>query len=226
MNSRIVRLVILAGMVLSALAVLLPASAPEKKTPVRPSQAYTIVISLQAASPFVPDGRMSIADLAFSATFKDVVLIFGTSLPESYIFDEQHDGKVFLTRHEFNDVEGGIERHAPWVKKPWPTEFRASLIAGWIEKDEEDADAEKDLDELVPLVPEKIKFGFCAHFGLLDLEWFSKLGSCVLSSMKYDFEVPRELLIKGEPVSLKLPYEGDYPEDQGTWWIEFIPKKK
>lgn len=225
MNSRIVRLVLPAGMVLAALAALWPATLPQKKTPDRPTQTYTVMISLQARSPFVPDGRMSIADLAFSATFKDVVLIFGTSLPESYIFDEQHDGKLFLTSHAFNDVEGGCERHKPWIKNPWPMEFQASLISGWIEKDREDGDAGKDLDELVPLVPEKIKFGFCAHFGLLDLMWYSELGSCALSSMKYDFEVPRELLIKGEPVSLKLPYAGDFPEDQGTWWIEFIPKK-
>jgi len=225
MNSRIVRLVILAGMVLSAPAVLRPASAPEKKTPVRPSQTYTIVISLQAASPFVPDGRMSIADLAFSATFKDVVLIFGTGLPESFFFDEHNDGKLFLTRHEFNDVDdGSCGRHKPWVNKPWPVEFLASLIPGWIE--EHDSDEETDMNEVVPLVPDKIKFGFAAHFGLLDLEWISKLGSCVLSSMKYDFEAPREALLKGEPVSLKLPYEGDDPEDKGTWWIEFIPKKK
>ena len=226
MNSRLIKLVLLAGMVLGALAALRPASAPENKAPIRPSQTYTIVVSLQAASPFVPDGRMSIADLAFSATFKDVVLIFGTSLPESYDFVEQHEGELFLTRHEFNDVEGGCERHAPWVKKPWPMKFRASLIPSWIEKDEEDADAERDLDELVPLVPERIKFGFCAHFGLLDLEWFSKLGSCVLSSMKYDFEVPREPLLEGKPVSLKLPYEEGDPEDKGMWWIEFIPKTK
>jgi len=127
-----------------------------KKTRIA-SPAYTVLVALQTTSPFVGDGRMSFADFAFSATFKNVVFVFD------------------------------------------PT----------------------DVIEVC-----KVKLRFRAEFGLLDLMWYSKLGSCAPSDMTVEFEVPWRELLKGKPLSLRFPYEAVYPEDKGAWWIEFIPHSK
>lgn len=223
MKMRIVWRLLFAALILGSWTGLRPEPSQTKKPARRVSPPYTVMVSLQAASPFVADGRMSIADLAFSATFKDVVFTYDH--PRGVFLTEKHDGKLLLTRHEFNDVAGPDDRHKPWVKKPWPMEFPASLVEGWIEREEEPPKDPYNIP-LVPLVPDKVRLGFYARFGLLDLEWFSKLGSCVLSNMLYEFEAPLWPLIEGKPVTLKFDYEGDYPEDTGQWWIEFIPQKK
>jgi len=201
----------------------LPASPQAKKPTRRVSPPYTVMVALEATSPFVPDGRMSFADLAFSATFKNVVFIFDPDAGAG--LTEVHDGKLFLTRHAFNDVAAPDDRHRPWVKKEWPAEFPASLQEGWLER-EEDEEPEQDEMPLVLIVPDKVKISFHARFGLLDLEWVSKLGTNVLSNMLFEFEAPLWPLIEGKPHTMKLPYEGDYPEDKGQWWIEFIPAGK
>ncbi|OGD12088.1 MAG: hypothetical protein A2Y86_09230 [Candidatus Aminicenantes bacterium RBG_13_62_12] len=224
MKMRAIRHFIFAAVLLGCWAGLRGAPPQAKKPARRTSPPYTVMVSLQATSPFVPDGRMSIADLAFSATFKDVVFVYDPKGGAG--MTERHDGKLLLTRHEFNDVAAPDDRHRPWVKKAWPMEFPASLVEGWVEREEEEPP--KDLHDIpiVPLVPKSIKLGFYARFGLLDLEWISKLGSNVLSNMLYEFEAPLWTLIDGKPVTLKFDYEGDYPEDSGVWWIEFIPPKK
>ncbi len=205
-----------------------PGAAGPQQGPVRKiSPPYTVMVALQATSPFVADGRMSIADLAFSATFKNVVVIVDRA--QGAFLSRDYSAKVLLTRHEFNDVDSGDDRHRPWVKKPWPMEFPASLASGWVEKDDgKEAEIDEDVDD-IPLaklaIPKTIQLGFYARFGLLDLEWISKLGTCVLSSMRFEFELEWRPLLDGKPVTLKLPYEGVFEEDQGTWWIEFIPEK-
>lgn len=225
MKLRVVWIFILLSASMTAWEGPLPEAPQAKKAGRRTSPPYTVMVSLQANSPFVADGRMSIADLAFSATFRNVVFYYERSTgPGVY---EKHNGKLLLTRHEFNDVDDCGDRHKPWLKKEWPMEFPASLVQGWTEKEEE-PETDPDVAEtiIVPLVPGTIKMGFYARFGLLDLEWFSKLGSCVLSNMLFEFEVPWAPLLDGKPHTLRLPYEGDDPEDTGTWWIEFIPEKK
>ncbi|NLX18672.1 MAG: hypothetical protein GXY53_05235 [Desulfobulbus sp.] len=209
-----------AAVLFYGVAPLLSAPLQAKKAGVRFSPKYTVMVSLQATSPYVPDGRMSFADLAFSATFKDVVFIYDPAHGAGFV--ENHDGKLLLTRREFNDVYDGESRHRPWIEKPWPAEFSASLLAS---SNEEDADeGDEDIPPL-PLIPDKIGIGFYARFGLLDLEWCSNLGSNVLSDMLFEFQVPLEQLMEGRPLSLNLPYQGAYAEDKGTWWIEFIPAK-
>jgi hypothetical protein len=223
MKIRAVGRCVLAAGLLACWAWLRPAPPPAKKPVAKTSPPYTVMIALSASSPFVADGRMSLADLAFNATFKDVVFIYDPA--KGAFLNEKHGGKLWLTRHEFNDVAGPDDRHRPWVRKPWPMEFSASLVEGWVEKEEAPPPSDEDGIPLVPLVPRGINLGFYAHFGLLDLEWVSKLGTNVLSNMLFEFEAPLWRLIDGEPVTLKLDYEGDYPEDRGQWWIEFIPKK-
>ncbi len=190
------------------------------------SPPYTVMVALEMQSPFVADGRMSFADLAFSATFTNVTFVYDPKGVPSFCSVKADEGKLFLTRHEFNDVEGGAERHKPWVKKPWPMKFPASLamsraeIVKYIPK-------EGDAIPLVPLgVPGTATLFFTAKFGLLDLMWYSELGSNALSDTFLEFDAPWPKLIDGKPVTLKIPYAGSDPEEKGTWWIEFIPPQK
>ena len=91
----------------------------------------------------------------------------------------------------------------------------------------ESAAASEDGLTIVPLAPpQKVKLRFHAEFGLLDLMWFSKLGSNALSDMFFEFDVPWLKLLDGQPLTLKLPYEGANVGEKGEWWIEFIPKRK
>jgi len=199
---------------------------PKKKR----SPAYTITVALQVKSPFVADGRMTFADFAFRATFGNVVFVLDPY--EGAGLMKQSDGRLLLTRHVFNDVDMGGGRHQPWVEKPWPKEFPASLVEGWVEReeeedyeaDEEGSDEWEDNFDETRYLPKTIGLGFQARFG--QLEWFSKPGSRMLMDMRFEFAVAWKPLFVGKPVSLKLPYEGDYPEDKGEWRIEFIPQKK
>jgi hypothetical protein len=224
MKMRITEHLVIAGVIMGIFVGLLPASILADKTTERKSPPFTVVVALETTSPFVGDGRMTFADFAFSATFKDVVFVFNPAEAFDFSFVEAEEGKLFLTRHEFNDVQEGDDRHRPWVKKQWPKEFPASLNVA--DQVIESAPADEDGLAIVPLVPpEKIKLRFHAEFGLLDLMWFSKLGSNALSDMLFEFEVPWLKLLDGKPLTLKLPYEGADPEEKGEWWIEFIPKK-
>jgi len=226
MKIRITKHFALAGALLGVFIGLLPASVFAQKKTERKSPPYTVVVALETTSPFVGDGRMTLADFAFSATFKDVFFVFDPAEAFEFCSIEAEDGKLFLTRHEFNDVQEGDDRHRPWVKKEWPKEFPASFNVS-MEQNITTAPADKDGLAIVPLVPpEKVKLRFHAEFGLLDLVWFSKLGSNALSDMFFEFEVPWLELLSGKPLTLKLPYEGNDPEEKGVWWIEFIPKKK
>ncbi len=215
-----------AGMVLGILLGLSPATPQTKKVLRRVSPAYTVMVSLQTNAPFVGDGRMTFADLAFSATFRDVVFVYDPEGMLGFCSVEAREGKLFLTRHEFNDVQEGDDRHRPWVKKEWPMEFSASLtmsraeIAKYLPKDKEDL-------PIVPLgPPEQAALHFCAKFGMLDLMWYSTLGSNALSDTHLEFDAPWQKLLEGKPVTLKIPYETTDPEEKGEWWIEFLPPKK
>jgi len=189
------------------------------------SPPYTVMIALEFTSPFVPDGRMSFSDFAFSATFYHVTFEFDPHDPLGACSVNAEKGKLILTRHAFNDVQEGDDRHRPWVKKEWPQEFPAVLgmaadpIVETVPNDKSDI-------PLVPLVPEKVKLRFKGAFGLLDLMWYSKLGSCSLDDMYFEFEVPWQKLLAGKAHTVKLPYQGSDPEETGSWWIEFIPERK
>ncbi|MDW7761336.1 MAG: hypothetical protein SCM96_11975 [Acidobacteriota bacterium] len=210
-------------LLLGVWADLRPDPEQSKKSARRTSPPYTVMVAIEMSSPYVPDGRMTFADLAFSATFRDVV-VFNDPARGAGIIEDQ-GGRLFLTRHAFNDVYDGAERHKPWVEKAWPNEFAASLLSGWSEKDEDEVTLDMEGMPIAPLVKETVKIGFLARFGLLDLEWISKLGSNVLSNMLFEFQAPLNPLLEGKPLTLKFPYEGGDPEDHGEWWIEFIPKK-
>jgi hypothetical protein len=210
---------------LGALAGLMPMAAHAGKEIDRQSPPYTVMVALEVRSPFVGDGRMTFADLAFSATFRDMVFVFDPRALLAVCSVEGQGGTLHLTRREFNDVQEGDDRHRPWVKKEWPKEFAASLGTAPSELRKYAPTGKDDLP-LVPLAPPpKVKLRFRAEFGLLDLQWYSKLGSSALSDMYLDFDVPWLQLLDGKPLTLKLPYEGSDAEEKGEWWIEFIPKR-
>jgi len=54
----------------------LAARPPERKKTVRTSPNYDVHISLDMTSPFVPDGRHSLADLSFKVVFSSVAFEF------------------------------------------------------------------------------------------------------------------------------------------------------
>jgi hypothetical protein len=217
---------LLAGALLGAIIGLMPMTAHAEKVLERKSPPYTVMVALEVTSPFVGDGRMNFANLAFSTTFKDLIFVFDPGAILGFCSVEGEEGKILLTRHEFNDVQEGDDRHRPWVKKEWPMEFPASLSTAPDEMIENTPTSDDGLP-LVPLAPPSmVKLRFHAEFGLLDLKWYSKLGSNVLSDMSFDFDVPWPQLLEGKPLTLKLPYQADYAEEKGEWWIEFIPKGK
>jgi len=197
--------------ILAGLAMAAPST---PKTARRISPLYTVMVALEMRSPFVGDGRMSFADLAFSATFKNVTFIYDPAAALSFCSVEA------------DDVQEGDDRHRPWVKKAWPMEFPALLTMSRAELVKY-APKDKDAIPLVPLVvPKTATLFFTAKFGLLDLMWYSKLGSNALSDTFLEFDAPWPDLLDGKPVTIKIPYEGSDPEEKGTWWIEFIPPKK
>jgi hypothetical protein len=209
---------------LGVLTALTPREAQAGRPVERKSPPYTVVIALEVRSPFVGDGRMTFADLAFSATFKDTVFVFDPRATLAVCSVQGPAGTLSLTRRRFNDVQEGDDRHRPWVKKEWPTEHAAVLGTAPSELAKY-APAGKDDLPLVPLAPPpKVKLRFRAEFGLLDLQWYSKLGSNALSDMYLDFDAPWLQLLEGRPLTLKLPYEGTDADETGEWWIEFVPQ--
>ncbi len=212
--------------VLGAATIVAFSAAVAQTRPPSESSPYNVMVALDMSSPYVPDGRMSFAALAFSATFKNVVFRWN---PRTGPLVDAPTGRLWLTAREFNEVNDDGDRHRPWVTKPWPKEFEAGLVLaddpvvplrrpGRTPADDGDI-------PLVPLVPGSVRLRFMAHFGLTDLQWYSKIGSNALSSMEAEFEVPWQSLMNSRPITVKVPFEGD-PEEKGTWWIELLPQPK
>jgi len=196
-----------------------PRPAAKPKKPVRPSPPYTVSMEFSVQSPFVPDGRMSLAELAFQAVFSPLTFEFDADedplLGRSQVKAEK--GKGTLSRLVLNDVQKGEIRQAPVFITARPGGFAAGLAVE-SEPTEEDEAASKSK---VP--PEKIRLGFWTEFGAAPVKWGSSFGSAELGDFRLVFEVPFRRLIEGRRHTITLPYEGQFPEDKGTWRIEFIP---
>jgi hypothetical protein len=104
MGATIAKRSLLIGLIMGVVAVIGSASLPVQKKVRQSSPPYTVMVSLQTNASFVPDGRMTFADLAYTATFKDVVFVFDPTDPLSVCSVEAEEGKLILTRHEFNAV--------------------------------------------------------------------------------------------------------------------------
>jgi hypothetical protein len=193
--------------------------AEKQKKPVRSSPPYTVSVEFSAQSPFVPDGRMSLAELAFKAVFSPVTFEFDADedplLGRSQISTAK--GKGILSRLVLNDVQKGEERQASMFFSARPGEFPAGLAIE-SEPTEEDEAASRS-----KAPPEKVRLSFWTELGRTPVKWGSPLGSAELGDFRLVFEVPFRRLLEGRPHTVTLPYEGRFPEDRGTWRVEFTP---
>ena len=215
-NSRIV-----VWMAVAALAVPALNSANGQKQRARSSPPYTVLVNLRFSSPFVPDGRMSLAEFAASVTFKNVVFEYDPE--DNLLFDslfchvEADEGTGTVSECRLNDVEPESPRHRAHFIKPPPERFAALLEV-------ESQELEPGGLPLIPIsAPEEVRLCFRTLFGRDRIVWGATEGSAELEELELRFDVPWLKLLRGEPVSVSLDYKGNWPEDSGKWWIEFLP---
>jgi hypothetical protein len=194
----------------------------EEKKPVQASPPCDVHVSLNASSPFVPDGRMSLAEISFEATFQSV----------TFEFDPAEDpllgrcqvnaakGKTKFSRLFLNEAQRGDERLPVSFLSVRPSEFPAGLGIESEPTGEDEAAAKSGT------APEKVRLAFWTELGRTPVKWGSKFGTDNLPDLKVVFEVPFRDLIRGKGCSITLPYQGRYPEDSGTWQIEIRPGAK
>jgi hypothetical protein len=194
----------------------------ERKRSVTTSPDYEVQLSLDMISPFVDDGRQSLAAVSFKVVFASV----------TFEFDPDEDpllgrcqvnsgrGKGFFSKLALNDVRKGEERHFPRFLSPRPKEFSAGLAI------ESEPTAEDEAAARSRMAPEKVRLSFWTEWESTPIRWGSELGSESLPDSRIVFEVPFRNLIRGKRFSVTLPYEGRYPEDKGTWQIEMRPASK
>jgi hypothetical protein len=198
-------------------------SAPEaRKKSLVSSPAFAVQVALDAASPFVPDGRHSLAEISFKVLFPSV----------TFEFDPDEDpllgrcqvnagpGKGAFSKLVLNEVQVGEERIVSSFLSARPREFGAGLAI------EAEPTAEDEAAARSKTAPEKVELSFWTELGPTPVTFGSKFGSATLSDFKFVFEVPFRQLILGKPVSLTLPHQGRYPEDKGTWRIDIRPKSQ
>jgi len=200
-----------------------PPAREVRKKPVASSPACAVQLVLEASSPFVPDGRHSLAEISFKVLFPSV----------TFEFDPDEDpllgrcqinagkGKGTFSKLVLNEVQVGEERIASSFLNARPREFGAGLAI----ESEPTAEDESSAQSKTP--PEKVQLSFWTELGPAPITWGSKFGSVSLPDFKIVFEVPFRQLIQGMPFSVTLPYQGRYPEDKGTWTIDIrpVPKK-
>jgi hypothetical protein len=185
----------------------------------RTSRPYTVTVAFELASPFVPDGRASIAELAWRVVFAPVVFEFdpeGDPLLGRCQLDSGKAKGVF-SKFVLNDSQRGEDRRTPAFLTPLPVDFTAGLgVESEPTEDDETAAAS-------PSPPARIRMSFWTDFGASEIKWGSAIGTGVCENLKTVFEVPFRDLMAGRTRTMVHPYEGKYPEDKGTWKIEFAP---
>jgi hypothetical protein len=186
------------------------------------SPPYRILVSLEFTSPFVPDGRMSLAEFSLRISFSPAIFEFDPSgdplLGRCEI--DVNAGKGTFIKIVLNDVQKGDDRQKPIFLAPRPKEFSAQLAIE-SEPTEEDEAAAKSRTP-----PDKVRLSLWTEFGPKEIVWGSPLGTNVLQNFKTVFEAPFRDLLTGRPRTVTLPYEGAFTEDKGTWKIEFIPERQ
>ena len=199
-----------------------PAARAVPKKSARVSPAFAAQVVLDAASPFVPDGRHSLAELSFRVDFASVTFEFDPDedplLGRCQVNAGQ--GKGAFIKLALNEAQVGEERVASSFLSQRPREFGAGLAI------EAEPTAEDEAAAQSKLAPEKVQVAFWTDPGPSPVIWGSKFGSARLPDFRVVFEVPFRRLIEGKPFSVTLPYQGRYPEDKGTWKIEIRPKRK
>jgi hypothetical protein len=185
----------------------------------RVSRRYNVTIRLQAASPFVPDGRHSLAEISFKVVFSPVTFEFSPDedplLGRSQVNCQKGRGTFSILAP--NEVQKDGERVAPRFLSARPREVAAGLAV------ESEPMAEDEASARSAAAPAKVRLNFWTEFGPAPVTWGSKHGSARLADFKLVFEAPFAGLLQGKSFSTTLPYEGLFPEDKGTWTIEIRP---
>lgn len=188
------------------------------------SLPHTVTIRLQVESPFIPDGRHSLAEISFKVIFSSVTFEFDPEedplLGRCQVNCEK--GKGTFSKLALNDVQKGEERRSPRFLSPRPREFSAGLAI------ESEAMAEDEASTRSGTAPGKVRLSFWTEWEAMPIRWGSEFGSASLPDFKVVFEVPFRKLLQGKPYAITFPYEGRYPEDKGIWNIEVrsVPQKK
>lgn len=197
-------------------------AAKERKKSLRTSPNYEASFSLDATSPFVPDGRHSLAEISCKVFFPSV----------TFEFDPEEDpllgrcqvnadkGKGTFSKLILNDAQKGEERLSPGFLSARPLEFTAGLAIESEPMPEEEAALHSRT------APAKVRLSFWTEWEPTPIRWGSKFGSGSLPDLKIVFEVPFHELLQGKPFSVTVPHEGLHPEDKGYWKINFRPALK
>lgn len=198
-----------------------PATKKRKKS-AKVSPPYEIHFSLNMTSPFVPDGRMSLAGLSLKVIFTSVTFEFDADedplLGRCQVNTAKGKGKI--SRLVLNDVQKGDERLLVSFLSVRPREFSAGLGI------ESEPMAEDEAAARSTTAPKKVRLAFWTEFVKTPVRWGSKFGTASLADLKVIFEVPFRDLLRGKAYSLTLPYEGLFPEDKGTWTINLRTELK
>ena len=193
-----------------------------QKSPLQKSPPCMVHIRLEAVSPFIPDGRASLAELALEAAFSSVTFEFDPDedplLGRCQVITEKGEGRI--ARLVLNDVEKDGDRVPASFLSARPRVFPCVLAV------ESEPMAEDEEGAGSSLAPEKVRLGFWTEFGHMSVRWGSKFGTENLPDLKLVFEVPLRNLLRGKAYSATSPYVGHYPEDSGTWRVEIRPQPK
>ncbi len=197
-------------------------AAQKKPASLRSSPPYAVAVTFKLESPFVPDGRASVAELAFRVVFAPVVFEFDPSADPLLGRCRLDTGKVkgVFSKFVLNDIQVGDARQASAFLTPRPLNFTAGLdIESEPTEDEESAATSRT-------PPSKVRLSFWTDFGAAEVKWGSPLGTGRLENLKTVLEAPFRDFMAGRPRTVTISYEGKYAEDKGTWTVEFTPRKK
>jgi hypothetical protein len=182
------------------------------------SPPYEVRVRLEFSSPFVADGRLSLAEFALEAVFAEVRFEFDPKedplLGRCQVKSQPGKGK--FARLILNDVQAGEERLPAMFTAARPAEFPAKLDI------ESEPMEDEETTSVSPDPPEKVRFSFWTEFGPEAVKWGSKSGAAALEDFQVVFEAPFRQLLQGKGGVVTFPYAGRYPEDKGAWTVEFI----
>jgi hypothetical protein len=193
--------------------------------------AYTTTVDLDFSSPYIPDGRMSIAKLQMHVVFDEVFIESGSTDPLTSGFGDidASEGRGTFTKFELNDVWTHDDpitdrEHPKWIKKP-PDSFEATLTMP-IDDELLQQIAQSGQTQQKVSPPAKARLVFFTQMGSMPIHWGASTGSSSLEDFKIEFDVPWQDLLAGKPVTITLSYEEEDQDVKGTWTIAFKPTMK
>ena len=193
-----------------------------QKGTLQKSPSFAVEISLSVTSPFIPDGRSSLAELSLEIIFSSVIFEFDPGedplLGRCQVNSGKGEGRI--ARLVLNDVERNGERVRASFLSARPRVFLCGLAI----ESEPMAEDEEAFES--SMAPEQVRLALWTEFGRVPVRWGSNFGTENLADLKLVFEVPYRALLQGKAYSAALPYIGRFPEDSGTWRVEIRPQPK